>query len=158
MPTLEHVRDRIIGQTYREVLPGKFASPEASVMLLAIGLQESRFTHREQIGGPAHGFWQFERRGGVAGVLTHEASKAHALAACAIRGVVPSSTEVYRRIVDDDLLACSIARLLLWTDPEALPKVGHADAAWDLYLRTWRPGKPHRSTWNGLYSQAVAIL
>ena len=28
-------------------------------MLLAIGLQESRFVHRRQIGGPACGFWQF---------------------------------------------------------------------------------------------------
>ena len=42
-----------------KLLPG-MDSAKARVMLLAIGLQESRFEHRRQIGGPARGFWQFE--------------------------------------------------------------------------------------------------
>lgn len=158
MLTLDYVRDRIIRQTYREVLPGKFDSTAATVMLLAMGLQESRFQHRQQIGGPARGFWQFERGGGVVGVLTHPASSKYAVAACAIRGVKPSSTEVYRAIRDDDLLACAFARLLLWTDPKALPVPGDADAAWNLYLRVWRPGKPHPETWDSLYQEALGAL
>ena len=36
------------------LLPARMESPQAVVMLLAIGLQESRFTHRRQIGGPVH--------------------------------------------------------------------------------------------------------
>lgn len=41
-------------------------SVRARMMLLAIGLQESRFEHRRQLGnGPARGFWQFESGGGV---------------------------------------------------------------------------------------------
>jgi len=53
----------------------------AEVMLLAIGLQESRLIHRKQIQGPARGLWQFERAG-VQGVLTHPASRALAADLC----------------------------------------------------------------------------
>ncbi len=55
-----------------------------------------------------------------------------------------------------DVLAASVARLLLWTDPKRLPVIGDASGAWDLYLRTWRPDKPHPRTWAGLYSRAVS--
>ena len=43
----------------------------------------------------------------------------------------------------------------LWTDPAPLPAVGEIQQAWALYLRTWRPGKPHRQTWDALYAQAM---
>ena len=55
-------------------LPARMRSREAVVMLLAIGLQESLFKYRRQMAnGPARGFWQFEKMGGVAGVLQHRA-------------------------------------------------------------------------------------
>jgi len=39
------------------ILPAKMDTPQARVMLLAIGLQESEFAHRRQMGnGPARGF------------------------------------------------------------------------------------------------------
>lgn len=158
MPDLHHVRQRIVQQTYREVLPSKFDVTSANVLLLAIGLQESRFEHRQQVGGPAHGFWQFERGGGVTGVLTHPETARFALAACYIRKCPPNREDVYRRIVDDDLLACSFARLLLWSDPESLPAPGDVQGGWDYYIRTWRPGKPHRKTWDGLYAQAMEAM
>lgn len=158
MTDLQFVRTKIIEQTYREVLPGKFRSPEATVMLLAIGLQESRFEHRQQIGGPAHGFWQFERGGAVRGVLEHEDTRPHAMGACTIRGCIPSAEAVYRRIVEDDLLACAFARLLLYSDPQPLPAVGMEKQGWDLYLRTWRPGKPHARTWGEHYQAARGAL
>ncbi|WP_199533145.1 hypothetical protein [Thiopseudomonas alkaliphila] len=53
------------------LLPARMKSKKAVVMMLAIGLQESRFIHRRQIKGPARGFWQFEKGGGVYGVLNH---------------------------------------------------------------------------------------
>lgn len=137
------------------LLPAHWNSPEAVVLLLAIGLQESRFQHRRQIKGPARGWWQFERGGGVAGVLRHNATRAHAVRVCDARGVVPVPDEVCRRLEHDDVLAAAFARLLLWSDPPPLPKVGEVSAAWDLYLRTWRPGKPHRHTWDALYAQAM---
>ena len=46
----------------------------------------------------------------------------------------------------------------LWTDPKALPPVGDVDAAWALYLRTWRPGKPKPDSWAGLYQRAMAAV
>jgi hypothetical protein len=137
------------------LLPARMDTPAARVMLLAIGLQESRFLHRRQIGGPARGFWQFELGGGVRGVLKHVASRELAQKVCRDRNVIATESAVYEALDDDDVLACCFARLLLWTDPKALPAVGEVDDSWALYLRTWRPGKPHRHTWSGLYLTAM---
>ncbi|CUK18990.1 Uncharacterised protein [Achromobacter xylosoxidans] len=142
------------------LLPPGMDTPAARVMLLAIGLQESRFVHRRQIGGPARGFWQFEKgtrasRGGVWGVYLHPASKGHLAALCRARSVACDPDAIYAALEYDDVLAAGLARLLLWTDPKALPPVGDADAGWALYLRTWRPGRPHPHTWPDLYRQAA---
>jgi hypothetical protein len=145
------------------LLPSAMDSAEARVMLLAIGLQESRFLHRRQLvgnpprpTGPARGYWQFERGGGCAGVLTHPASRYWMVRACGQRGCKPTAQALWVEIEQDDMLAATAARLLLFTDPKKLPAVGDEAGAWALYLRTWRPGKPHRSTWPALYAQAVA--
>ncbi|WP_343499653.1 hypothetical protein [Achromobacter denitrificans] len=138
------------------LLPAKMDTPAARVMLLAIGLQESRFIHRRQIGGPARGFWQFEKGGGVRGVLTHASTREHAQLVCKARGVPATADAVYEALDKDDVLAAAFARLLLWSDPKTLPALGDADAAWALYLRTWRPGKPHPETWPDLYRQSVS--
>lgn len=145
------------------LLPGRMTSGEAITMLLAIGLQESRLTHRFQIvagkpgaKGPARGWWQFEK-GGVRGVLRHKASQYWAHGICRARGVEPETETVWAALEHDQVLAAGIARLLLFTDPRRLPAVGDADAAWDLYIRCWRPGKPHPHTWPELYGNAVAI-
>lgn len=151
--SLATVRSEII----LRALPAAMATPEAQVMLLAIGLQESRFKTRQQAGGPARGFWQFER-GGVRGVLKHPSSKGKAVAFCAAAGVEPSESMVYGMLDKDDLLACQIARLLLWTDPKPLPALGRQDEAWDYYRRNWRPGKPHPQTWPELYQRALAAV
>ena len=58
----------------------------------------------------------------------------------------------------DDILAAAAARLLLFTDPRRLPALGDDREAWNLYLRNWRPGKPHRTTWPSLYAQALAFV
>ena len=64
------------------ILPPMMTSDAAKAMLLAIGMQESRLIHRKQIGGPAMGLWQFERGGGVAGVLRHPRTQGHAATVC----------------------------------------------------------------------------
>ncbi|MGE7085691.1 hypothetical protein [Achromobacter xylosoxidans] len=143
------------------LLPARMDTSEARCMLLAIGLQESRFVHRRQIGGPARGFWQFEKgsragRGGVWGVYLHPASKGLLAALCKARSVACDPDAIYAALEYDDVLAAGVARLLLWTDPKALPPVGDADAGWALYLRTWRPGKPKPDSWPVLYRQAVS--
>ena len=152
------------------LLPAKMRSREAEVMLVAIGLQESRFKYRRQLvgnppkpTGPAAGFWQFEKgsaasRGGVWGVFLHELTNGPLKALCASRGIPASPSNIWEAIQTDDVLAAGLARLLLWTDPKPLPEVGKADAAWALYLRTWRPGKPHPATWPALYADAVRAV
>lgn len=140
------------------LLPARMNSPQAEAMLLAIGLQESGLAHRRQVGGPARGFWQFEQGGGVRGVLQHPLSRPHALAVCEVRGIAPVPSAVYAALEHDDILAAAFARLLLWTDPAPLPAVGDVGKSWDLYLRTWRPGKPHRNRWDGCYASAMDAL
>lgn len=135
------------------ILPPGMDSPQARVMLLAIGMQESHFEYRRQMGnGPARGYWQFEEgtrasRGGVYGVYLHDASRYWLDRLCAARGVQFLPSSIYRAIETDDVLAAGVARLLLFTDPLRLPATDDADGAWGLYLRTWRPGKPRPQEW-----------
>jgi hypothetical protein len=65
---------------------------------------------------------------------------------------------IWNAIENDDVLAAGLARLLLYTDPQRLPALGDREGAWQLYLRTWRPGKPHRRTWNGYYQRALEFV
>lgn len=130
-------------------------TPKALTLMLAIGLQESRFTHRRQMGnGPAAGFWQFERGGGVKGVLKHPASELKAVKLCGARGVDAAPLAVWEALQVDDVLAAGFARLLLLTDPKPLPDVADELGAWAYYLWCWRPGKPHPETWPELHRRA----
>ena len=141
------------------LLPGVPDTRESRCLLLAIGLQESRFEHRRQMGnGPARGFWQFET-GGVRGVVNHATSAGLLRKLCAARNVPCSATEIWRAIEHDDVLAAGLARLLIFTDPFKLPALGDVDGAWRLYAhRCWRPGKPHPETWPGFYAQALEAV
>lgn len=145
------VNGAILGPLFQAVLPPMFDTPEARVLLLAIGLQESRFEHRVQVvsgggEGPARGYWQFERGGGVRGVLEHPASAKWAAHVCQVRDVAPEAGAVHRALATDDILAAGFARLLLFTDPKPLPDFGDAERALAYYLRTWRPGAHSRGT------------
>lgn len=143
--------------------------PAAEAMMVAIGLQESRFIHRDQVVpgkapgqvGPATGFWQFEKNGGVAGVMQHARSAEIARIAADAAGVAWDRDAIWRWFTtpDGDTLAACFARLLLFTDPAALPAAvaGTEEAAWACYLRNWRPGRPHRATWGACWAQGVAL-
>lgn len=133
------------------------ATDAARVMLLAITGQEADAQYRRQHGGgPARGLYQFERMGGCAGVLAHAVSLRHAEAICAARGVEPSATAVHGALERDDVLAAVFARLLLWTDPRALPT--DENAGWGAYLRNWRPGKPHPDRWGSNWRLAIEAV
>lgn len=140
------------------ILPPMMTSRRARAMLLAIGMQESRLVHRRQINGPARGLWQFERGGGVAGVLRHPATQAHAETVCWRLGNAGTTAAVYHQLEHDDVLAACFARLLLWTLPGVLPDRGDTDGAWDQYIVAWRPGKPHRHTWDKFYEDAWEVV
>ena len=145
------------------LLPPAMDSTEARVLMYAIGLQESRFTHRAQVidgggKGPARGLWQFERGGGVAGVLRHPASRFWASSVCNARNTPAQPMNVWLALEADDVLAAAFARLLLFTDPSRLPAVGEQADSWGYYLRNWRPGKPHPRTWPECYETALKAV
>jgi hypothetical protein len=147
------------------LLPEKMRTDAARVEMLAIGLQESRLKYRFQktlnpyVKGPARGLWQFERGGGVIGVMTHRHTKDLAEAICKARGVPFDSSLIHARLEFDDVLAAAFARLLLWADPKPLPGIDAShEEAWDCYVRSWRPGKPHRHTWDAFHDEARQVI
>lgn len=168
--TAPHLLRRVVLPALK-LLPAAMSSPEAHAMLLAIAGQESGLTARWQVidskrpdrKGPARGLWQFERgtrasRGGVWGVYLHAASRYWLQHLCQARGVEFHPDAIYRAIEVDDILACGVARLLLFTDPKRLPAIGDEAGAWALYKRTWRPGKPRPGHWPGNYRRALEAL
>jgi hypothetical protein len=147
----EHVA-RFVLPAALSLLPERMDSPAARAMLLSIGLQESRFRSRVQIGGPARGFWQFERNGGIKGVLTHPVTRPILLPVLDTLRYVPSVAVCYSAVEDNDTLACVFARLLLWTVPGRVARQDEPEHGWQDYLAGWRPGKPHRETWDACFA------
>lgn len=149
-----------VDQALRELLPPQMDTAEARVLGIAIGLQESRGIHRRQLTpdgrpkGPAAGLWHFEIGGGCTGVLRHASSRYWMVRACRMRGVEPLPRPLWDAIQTDDILAAAAARLLLFTDPLRLPAITDAEGGWHYYIRNWRPGKPHRHTWDGFHMDA----
>jgi hypothetical protein len=159
------------GAAFLERYTGTRSNHEARRILLAIALQESQLVHRfQQLGvgappGPARSFWQFEQTGIHArpakgkewGILVHTVSRPRLLVACEALSVEGTGSAIWRAIEGNDLLAYSCARLLLLTDPGAIPTT--EAGAWDCYAnRLWNPGKPHPSKWPANWAAAGAAL
>jgi hypothetical protein len=155
---LETVSRFIVPATY-SLLPGEMASKQATAMLLAIGLQESGFRHRYQIPvAHARGFWQFEEAG-LHGVLHHPATAEHVSRfglSLGYRTVTVGT--LHPAIQHNDVLACGLARLLLWTLPDALPGPDDLEEGLRQYLSAWRPGKPRPEEWPGNYRRAWHLV
>lgn len=141
-----------------KLLPPEMDTREAAAMLIAIGFQESRFEYRKQIRGPARGWWQFEKGGGVKGVLEHRSTRDIVIGVCGRLVIPPDPSICHGLIAYHDALACVFARLLLWTLPSRLPGPGEAEEGWRQYIAAWRPGKPHRATWNDFYDRAWSMV
>lgn len=139
-------------------LPPLPSQAAARQILMTIAGVESGCLHRRQVPvAYAMGFWQFEKNGGVAGVLTHRATQALARKAVEQRGLDHSAGAVWKALEQDDVLAGIFARLLLLSDPPALPS--GPDAAKACYLRTWRPGKPcSASAWERSWEMARTAI
>lgn len=139
------------------MLPPAMDTPAARAMLLAIGLQESKFLHRRQENyGPARGFWQFEKAG-IRGVAKHLASREHletALRILRYEQLIGQTAGLHYAIEDNDVLACVFARLLLRTVPARLPDRSDDGAGYAQYLAGWNPGRPRPATWKAFYSEA----
>lgn len=141
------------------LLPARMTSDKAIATVLAIQLQEDPDQRRRQWpDGPARGLWQFERAGGVAGVLRHALTRELALDVCHALGNAGTVASVYHRLQHDDILAACFARLLLWTVPQGLPGRDEPDEGWNQYLKAWRPGKPIKRTWAANFKRAWELV
>lgn len=132
------------------------ASDKAAALITAIAGQEGAWKFRRQIGGPARGFWQFEKMGGAIELFQKTPKQLKAL--CDYLDIPFVLPDVFEAMAWNDTLACAMARLLLWQDPHALPEVGAKVAAWDYYIRNWRPGAPHPDAWGLNYDTAVTVV
>ncbi len=154
MNRLIEVRDKAITPALA-LLPDAMSRnrPRVDIQLLTTHLQEApngeqcQVTSNKSVCGPARGIWQFEKGGGVRGVLTHPSSKAAAVAACKALGIKPTEDGVFAALPGNvDVIDAVFARLLYWTDSKPLPVLGDVDAAWQYYLLNWRPGAYARGT------------
>lgn len=135
------------------LLPAKMDTPAAWAMLFAIAMQESRLDARRQIGGPAHGFWEFEL-GGIQGVLNHPTTYTLIRSVLARLDYGTDMQTSYVAVEHNDVLAFCYARLLLYRIPASLPARDNPQEGWMQYFEAWRPGAPHRSTWDSFYETA----
>lgn len=160
-----------------KLCPPPLTSDAARVLLYATSREENPARSPRQIiknpktgeltpTGPAAGDYQFEQGGpvskaGVWGVLNHYKVGPWAAYACKARGVDPTPAAVFAAIQHDPVLAAALARLLYYSSPKALPKVGDEAGAWAIYLNTWRPGayarQPEelRAKWRKSYADAM---
>jgi len=150
--------------TYAAIPGMPSCNDNARLLLLAIAGQESSWRYRRQSNyGPAAGFWQFEKGGGVKGVLFSLSTRDYALALCKFCMVSPTPLNVWGAIQDGtesgDLLAFGFSRLLLWSDPRPLPNIFNDESgAWGYYIRNWRPGKPSLDRWGDVCSDVSNYL
>lgn len=135
------------------ICPLKMNTQEAKAFLYTIALQESKAQHRKQVKGTAHGLWQFEL---IAVKDVMEQGRTRELAKDILEVLLypraMSAEEIYDKIVDNDILACCIARLNILLIPAPLPKKGESNLAWGQYLARWKPGRPHPETWDNYYN------
>lgn len=149
------------------MLPGAMDTLPARIQHAAIGFQESKYKARRQLiivdgqlapEGPATSFWQFEngRLAGINGVLNHRATTTIAKEVCRKCGVIPDRFAVWEHMQVDDVLGAAFARLLMWSDSSPVPI--NEQQGWQMYLRTWRPGKPHPEDWPTSYANALKLV
>lgn len=149
-----------------KLLPLAMDSVLARGQMLKIGLQESRLLHRDQLEkggtntvlGPALGLWQFERGGAVTGLMNHAATKAHLRSVCKQRNVTYSRDAIWKQLKVDDAFAAALARLNLYWHPDRIPGLLELDKSWDYYTFCWRPGRPHRETWDEICQDVYQVL
>lgn len=154
-----YIRQNILPAAF-SFLPGQMDTPEARAMLFAIGFQESNFRYRRQIGeGPARGFWQFERMGGVAEILQDKVTGPIIKPICKTLVVSTTPAACHEAIQHNDILAACFARLLMYRDSRPLPKKLEGPlVGWSIYRDNWRPGKPHPEKWPANFKKGWTVV
>jgi hypothetical protein len=127
----------------------------ARLLLCTIAGQESAWENVQQGGdGPGRGYFQFEPET-CGELLVNSVSHAMMFKVCAALKIEATETVVYGALLADPKLQVAMARFDLWCDRAPLPAYGDEMAAWETYLRIWRPGKPSLERWSGNYLAAL---
>ena len=153
MNMLDYLVKCVLPAAYK-LMPSRMNSPEASSLLICIALQESGLRARRQMldagkpwwesrPGAANGLWGFERDGGVRGVMRHPAASAIVLPVIDALLYPRDPYAVHEALIHNDVLACVLARALLYSTPDAMPRPNEEGKGWAIYIKAWRPGKPH---------------
>ena len=151
------------------LLDPKLDAPAARAMLICIALQESGLRARRQMleagkpwwesrPGAANGLFMFERDGGVRGVMRHPAASAIVLPVIDALLYPRDPYAVHEALIHNDVLACVLARALLYSVPDALPGPNDPGKGWVQYVSAWRPCKPHVEPWANNYRTAWATV
>ena len=151
------------------MLSSELDTRTARAMLIAIALQESGLRARRQMldagkpwwesrPGAANGLWMFERDGGVRGVMRHPAASAIVLPVIDALLYPRDPYAVHEALIHNDVLACVLARALLYSVPDALPGPDEHGNGWAQYLSAWRPGKAHKESWARNYEIAWEVV
>lgn len=142
-------------------LPKEMDTPEARVLILATGGQETDYRTREQDGHPvggAQGLFQMQYNC-VVDIMNNRASGNFVWNLCGVLGITYGSHAIFDALLTNDELAACMTRLAYWCDPRPLPDVGDMMGAWGAYERVQRPGKPRYSKWKQTaYPQALTAL
>jgi hypothetical protein len=168
----------------RAILPTTPWTPQACVLLGAIGLQESGGRDiAQEAGGPGQGYWQEEA--GIAAVLRNPTSAELARQCVAASGILRGASQIpevfqvetaasvvghggypstslppiivvmRQKFLNFQTLQLCLARLMLWDNPNPLPDLGDCNGAWNYYDATWRPGSPRPESWASNYGAAL---
>lgn len=134
-----------VAYTYEEqgLLAPRWDTIDSQALLLVIAHHESGLTHRHQINGPAVGWWQFEKGGGTKQIFST------ALGRRALSDFhIPLDLDSAHLAVEyNDTIAFVYARLLLFSDPFAIPPYdGSKNDLFQYYDHLWRPGKPRENS------------
>lgn len=141
-----------------EHLPSEMDSPEARLIVLATGVQETQYQTRQQVDGPARGLFQAQYNF-ILDLMHNPASGNHVWNLCGVMGITYGSHAMFDALLRDDPFAACMCRLGFWCDPRPLPDVGDVLGAWGAYERVQRPGKPSYTRWKQTaYPQALAAL
>lgn len=154
------------------LLPEPLRTIDAKVQLYATSVQENPTRAPRQLIkkdgklqpiGPAAGDYQFEKTGGIRGLVNFKSARLQQMLSevCKARKVAVNVDALFDAIQVDPVLAAALARLLYFTDAAVLPKAGAEQYAWGVYLRTWRPGAYERdpeglrAKWSRSYAEAM---
>jgi hypothetical protein len=106
--TPENFLKRIVDPSlqFLSELAGTRSNDAARVLVMTIAAQESGWKERRQIGGPARGYWQFEKGGGVAGLFPATPQQLRAI--CASLDIPFDQTVVFEAMDGLERHACCV--------------------------------------------------